>query len=177
MDIKDYLNEVKENISKPKTDEIIKVIAITNFRVSEVEPNIKYFTEYFENGFSAYDAVMSIKKNQRDLFRKLVNIPDEIIENEYDDRDLLDLSSIDTDALEDELESRFSTKLKEIGDFSDYELVDELERRNYKDVIILNSINGTHFFENLAKILQLSNTFSYSKDELLNLITEKLNRC
>lgn len=65
MDIKDYLNEIKEHIRKPKTDEIKIVIGITNFTVDEVEPNIKYFTEYFENGFSAYDAVRSIKKNQK----------------------------------------------------------------------------------------------------------------
>lgn len=111
------------------------------------------------------------------MFRLLENIPDEIIEDEYNDRGLFDLSIIDTDVLEDELGTRFNTNLREIVDFNDYDLADELERRNYKDVIILNSINGNHFCENLAKILQLSNSFSYTKDELLNLITEKLNRC
>lgn len=140
----------------------------------DIYRNSELFEILYNQDNSPFDALQLALTNYIDKFvRPLGEFTDMEIKEEFLDRNIeidIDLYNIPTWQLEDTLEYRYDTDYRSLSKMSTSELEEELLSRRPQKIIYGN------FRDNLAEILNLSNGFSYTDDEFIELVKEKLQK-
>lgn len=139
----------------------------------DIYTNYEIFEEIYNKNKSPYDAILMFDDYIDDFVRPLGKYTDYEIKEQFINRNIeidYDIYDIPTEVLEDALDGRWDTNYKSVYHMSNEELEDELKKRKGYNYSVYN--NG--FRENLAEILHLSNSFSYTDDEFIQLVKDAL---
>lgn len=162
----DYLESIKDVIknNKKEFNKIGNSIKSINFSESEVDANFEYFRGCYDSNDTPEVAIINLKYNDDELFRKIDRISDDMLIQEVSSRNLeyRIISDIDTDRLEDELEGRWNSKLVKLYNVEDEDLIDELVRRGRFSVY--GSQNAKTI---ICEALGLNNPFAYTKEDII----------
>ena len=129
-----------------------------------VEPNFQYFRECYDVNQTPSEALINLKYNEDELYRKVDNITDRFILNEVESRCLTRevISDCYTDDLEWEIRDRHDATLVDKDSLDDEELFEILEsRRKY-------FFNGNDKKSIICDILGFSNDFGYTIEDTIN---------
>lgn len=171
----EFFNEVKELVKNKNNKGVNDSLKRINFKEDEIVPNIEYFRFCYNFRNSAESALIKLPAYEDELLRKVEDFSDKYIKEEFNIRRLdPDLSEVDNEALLDELNSRsFSSYYGQICDFNTETLIDELVDRKDANLLFTQCRN---FRQILGQILNISNDFAYSDNELIELVKEKLKK-
>lgn len=169
MTYKEFKQEIRNLIIRVHGKGIIdsesakRVIYDYNLRCTDIDNNDDYFRPLFDEGKTPIEAIESLKYNEDELFRTIDSFSDEIllkeIENRKLEREIIgDTSTYD---LEDEILGRWDCELIKPSELTKDEL---LERLGIEEDNICTSNN---LKEIICKVLGFSNSFAYSKEEIL----------
>lgn len=160
--------------NKENKREYTRFQAEHKLRKVDIYRNSELFEMLYNQDNSPFDALQLALTNYIDEFvRPLGEFTDMEIKEEFLDRNIeidIDLYNIPTWELEDELDGRYDTDYRRLVDISSDELRDELIHRG--DLCDY----GSSFRSSLAEILNLSNGFSYTDDEFIDLVKEHLKK-
>ena len=155
LDIKSIINSSGNNFTPISS--LIKAVQL-NHRT--VDNNKEYFLDCFNSNMSPDAAILSLKYNEEDLLRNIGDFSDDVIiqevKNRYISKEFVD--DIDTNTLEEELESRW----------------DKTSINCPNEVTLNDIICDYSLSEVLCAALGLSNTFSYTKEEIIEEIKNRL---
>ena len=161
----DYLKKIKNLINDKSlvTTKLGRSISRIGFREHEVEPNISYFKDCFENEISPEKVLEELYYNTDELYRKIDDFNDSDIVGQVSHRMLRSeiLSDCDTCEIEDELDSRYDTSYVNVHKLSKEELIDLLSEKIGYDYSVYSKKNV------ICDALGLSNSFSYNIDEII----------
>lgn len=168
----DYLYELKKIATtnrKAKTD-IGKNIREFNINSDFIEANFLYFRDQYDFGYSPYDVLSQIDTDKSEIFVKLEELSDDIIVSEVGNRCInkLCLDDVDTDDLETELDSRWDKTM-----VKPYDMTDE-EHMEYLNLSDDDVIKGKNFKTILCNLLNLNNSFAYTKEEIIKELIKKI---
>lgn len=162
----DYLEAIKMVVknNRKENNEIGRSLREIHFLENEVDANFEYFRECYNGNELPEYVVSNLRYNENDLFRKIENITNECILSEVNERYLTDnvISEADTNDLEYELKERWDSKLVDLYDVDDTDLIDELVRRGQYSVT-----GGKGAKAIICEALGFSNSFSFSKEEII----------
>lgn len=171
-DFKEYLERVKNCVTdnKLKYNQIGRNIRSLNINDTFIDNNISYFEEQHKCGYSPENVLDQIETDINELYVKIEDISDDYFTDEFNNRNLAryNLSNVDTDDLERELDSRWDTSYRNIHSLSRNELLDLL---NIEEGDVLDGYDSIK--EVICKALGFPNSFAYSVDDI---ITEIKNR-
>ena len=175
LSFEDWRTELIKTLNAVPDYKIRRVQIDHKLTQEDVYTNYEIFEELYSKNKSPYDAILMFDDYVDDFIRPLGEYTDYEIKEQFINRDIeidYDIYDIPTEVLEDTLDGRWDTDYKSLHYMSNKELEDELKRRTSKSY---SAYNGA-FRENLTEILHLSNSFSYTDDELINLVKENLHR-
>lgn len=158
----DIYTLIRDNKNKP--NKIGYAIRRINLSEDDIYPNEKYFKECFKSNETPENVLEDIHYHDEDLNRNITKFSDTTIKDEVSRRRLDNdiLSDIDTDDLELELMDRYDATMVHLYDVNDEDLIDELARRRF------DAIQGKSKLSIICDVLGLSNSFAYSKDEIID---------
>ena len=145
---------------------------------TDVYRNSELFEMLYNQDNSPFDALQLALTNYIDEFvRPLGEFTDMEIKEEFLQRDIdidIDLYDIPTWQLEETLDYRYDSDYVSLHNISTRDLEEELINRKG---ISYKYYNNEEFKKDLAELLNLANHFSYSNDELIELVKSRLNKC
>lgn len=150
--------------NKEEHNNIGRSIRKINFGEEEITPNTEYFKRCYESNITPEKAIENLIDVNDELFRKINRLPNDIIVDEVDNRYLTFeiLSNADTDDLEDELKDRWDSKLVDLYDVDDTDLIDELVRRGQYSAFDKKGAKSI-----ICEALGFSNSYAFSKEEII----------
>lgn len=170
---KEYVNRLKNCIvdNKLKHNQIGRNIRSLNINDSFIDNNISYFEEQHKCGYSPENVLEQIETDINELYVKLSDISDDYFTDEFNNRNLAryNLSNVDTDDLERELDSRWDTSYRNIHSLSRDEL---LELLDIEEGDVLDGYDSIK--EVICKALGFYNSFAYTKEDIINEINKRL---
>lgn len=170
---KEYVDNLKRRVvdNKLKHNQIGRNIRELIIDDSFIDNNISYFKEQYKCGYSPENVLEQIETDINELYVKIGDISDDYIVDEFNNRDLsrYNLRNVDTDDLEMELDSRWDTSYKNIHSLSRDELLEEL---GVEEGDILDGYDSVK--EVICKALGFSNSFAYTKEDIINEIIKIL---
>lgn len=169
----DYLTQLKEYVfnesnGNSKVGRIIRKIPLTT---KIIEVNQEYFKELYQLNYSFENAILTIEVGAEDeLYLKLDNFSNESLIEEISKRNLgsFCIDDVDTDDLERVLSYRYDSTLVNPDEISRQEHLNALNISE-EDIISYDTLENV-----LCKVLGLNNTFSYTKDEIIEELKKKL---
>lgn len=155
LDIKSIINSLGNNFTP-----ISRLIKAVQLNHRTVDNNKEYFLDCFNSNMSPDDAILSLKYNEEDLLRNIGDFSDDVIIQEVKNRYISNefVGDIDTNTLEEELESRW----------------DKTSINCPNEVTLNDIICDYSLSEVLCAALGLSNTFAYTKEEIIEELKKKL---
>lgn len=174
----EFLEEIKFLVKKSNKKQVNYALSSIYFKENEILPNIEYFRFCYNFGDSPESALIRLPEHENELFRKIDNFSDKNIKKEFNSRELdADLSNVDIDSLLEELNNRsfLGNEYGKIEDFNTQTLINELADRNDANLLCVVAQHGK-FRQTLGQLLNISNDFAYTDDELIELVKEKLNK-
>lgn len=175
LSFEDWRTELIKTLNAVPDYKIRRVQIDHKLTQQDVYTNYEIFEELYNKNKSPYDAILMFDDYVDDFIRPLGEYTDYEIKEQFINRDIeidYNIYDIPTEDLENALDGRWDTDYKSLQYMSNEELEDELKKRKGESYSIYNNT----FRENLAEILHLSNSFSYTDDELINLVKENLHR-
>lgn len=162
----DYMLDIDMLIrnNKEEHNNIGRSIRKINFGEEEITPNTEYFKRCYKSNITPEKAIENLIDVNDELFRKINRLPNDIIVDKVDNRYLTFeiLSNADTDDLEDELKDRWDSKLVDLYDVDDTDLIDELVRRGQYSAFDKKGAKSI-----ICEALGFSNSFAFSKEEII----------
>ena len=155
LDIKSIINSSGNNFTP-----ISRLIKAVQLNHRTVDNNKEYFLDCFNSNMSPDDAILSLKYNEEDLLRNIGDFSDDVIIQEVKNRYISNefVGDIDTNTLEEELESRW----------------DKTSINYPNEVTLSDFISDYTLSEVICAALGLSNTFAYTKEEIIEELKKKL---
>lgn len=169
----DYIQDIKNLIILHKKDmksDLGRTIRNIDLTCDEIDVNYDYFREAYDANETPEYVLNNLKYNTEELYRKIGNVTDDTLIQEVNSRSIgkYFLEDIDTRDLEEELEGRWDYTKYDISLVCTSELIEELEDRGHY------VFEGKNLINNLCLALGLSNTFAYTKEEIINEINKRL---